>query len=205
MKRMLAMTAVLLMTFGAAACSSDDDKETKTDTTEAEGASSSEEASSDEASSEISAEAEAYVAALEADFDPSMQASEDEIRCISEGVVDVIGVDNLQEAGVTPEQLAREGPGSVELGEDEAGAIADAFIGCLDDPMATFAASMGAGDADATACFEENLTEDQVRALLTAGFVSTQASEPSDEFMQMMSDLEAACPSVGLTPSDSAG
>lgn len=204
MKRMLAVTAALLMTFGAAACSSDDDKDTKTDTTDA-AASSSEDSSSEEASGEVDADADAYVAALEADFDPSMEASEDEIRCISEGVVEVIGVDNLQEAGISPEQLAANGPGAIELDEEEAGAIADAFIDCLEDPMAVFAASMGAGDADATACFEENLTEDQVRALLTAGFVSTQASEPSDEFMQMMADIEEACPTVGATSSGSDG
>jgi hypothetical protein len=80
-------------------------------------------------------EGKKYVAAMMASSDAET-FSADEATCIAEGSVDIIGVKTLQDAGVTPDDMANSSDSDLLPGfkptEQQANAILDLMFGCVD-------------------------------------------------------------------------
>lgn len=201
MRRLLALLAALLLLFGAAACSSDSDDKADDDTSESteEATTDDEEEAGDDEEAGDGSEAD-YVEALMANLleDGDSPITEDEGECIAEGVVEEIGVDTLQEEGVTPEAFAEDGPGALggTMSDDQADAMADIFLGCLESPGAFFAAAFGATDDESVACIEDNLDEDDLRAFIAQAMLAEEGEDMPDEMMTIFTDLAEACPEI---------
>jgi hypothetical protein len=104
--------------------------------------------------------------------------NEEEADCISEDMVDGIGVDQLKEYGLLKEdgtvaKNAEAGP----MKEEDAEVMVDAMFECT-DVMATIkeelAASMGQQSDEVKQCFDDALTEEAVRGMLVATFTGDQ-------------------------------
>jgi hypothetical protein len=108
-----------------------------------------------------SSEGQEYVDAIVASFNESSETgstpiSEDDARCAGEGFVETLGVDRLEEAGITPEQL-RDADNLTAVVPDvtteEADALVDVIYDCIDISgvfVAGFAESAGATLPDDT-------------------------------------------------------
>ncbi len=153
--------------------------------------------------------ADGYVAALERelgqpDEEDALELDGDQASCLAERWVDVMDVDRLREAGVTPDDLEPTGGLQVaelglELTEDEAEEMYEAFDGCGVDLKAELVASIvadGGLDADAEACLEDTVTEDLVRRVIVAGFTEGEAAL-SDEGELGQEYLDAVNPCAG--------
>jgi hypothetical protein len=178
------------------ACGGDDDESSDdgggtTTTTEAEGS---------------SGESNEYVEVLA----QSMVEGQDEIaldeetaNCVATAVVDLVGADALEDAGVTPEDLAAaEGFGDldVELPDDAADQLGGTIGDCegVAEPLRpllleSFVAGLGVElEPEATTCLEENIDDEGVGNALAAVFV-----DGSDEgFQTVVTDAVLACPEV---------
>jgi hypothetical protein len=122
-------------------------------------------------------------------------ATDEQAECIAEQAIDTIGVDTLEEEGVTPEDVAEsDGPEElVDLSESEAREIAEAFIDCDFD----FASAFSGPDASAELvdCVEDNLDDDVIVEALTLQFQGDEdgADEVSTE---MFATFQAECASL---------
>jgi hypothetical protein len=122
-------------------------------------------------------------------------ATDEQADCIAEQAIDTIGVDTLEEAGVTPEDVAEgDGPEEfVDLSEGDAREIAEAFVDCDFD----FAAAFTGPDAsdELVACVDDNLDEDAIVEALTLQFLGDEeaAGEASTE---MFATFEEECASL---------
>ncbi|GMQ86778.1 MAG: hypothetical protein BMS9Abin07_2374 [Acidimicrobiia bacterium] len=101
--------------------------------------------------------------------------------CIGAAVVDALGFDTLQEAGLTAEALSEEGsiPDLGDMGLDAAqGAeVFDAMDGCID--FANTMAEVGAADMDisvasAECLFDGFLAEESFRDMMVAGMMGEE-------------------------------
>lgn len=176
------------------ACGGDGDDESSddggSDTTESEGS---------------SGESNEYVDTLAA----SMVEGEDELTldeetatCVATAIVDLVGVDALEEAGVSPDDLAAaEGFGDldVELPDDATNQLGAAIGECeVAEPMRpllvdSFVSGLGVElEPEARACLEENIDDEGVGNALGAVFV-----DGSEEgFQAVVTDAVLACPEV---------
>lgn len=146
----------VLAVFGAAAlmlgaCGNDTSGEVTSGstTTEASAAGDTPQENDDEAakkdddapkknSGDRSAEAQAYVDSMTAAFEEDAGVDEsfpvDQMECFVGDMVDGIGVDNLKEAGLTPESVTDDSADAdIEaLSEGDRKVVADSFTGCID-------------------------------------------------------------------------
>jgi len=118
-----------------------------------------------------------YLMEQQAD-DQMITLEEGEADCISEGMVDGIGVDKLKEYGFLKEDgTVNENAETPEMSEGDAETMVDSMFDCT-DVMATMqdelAKSMGDQPAEVKDCFEEALTEEAVRDMLVATFAGNQ-------------------------------
>lgn len=124
----------------------------------------------------VDADGQAYVDALEAAIGESESTAVFEpaqARCLAEGFVSGVGVDELQRQGVTPEEFAMFGgiTGSFDLELDEATAsdLFDVYGDCDVDLVELFTAT---GEADLTAeqrsCIEGFFTDENLRRSFVA-------------------------------------
>ena len=114
-----------------------------------------------------------------------VQLDQEEADCISEGMVDGIGVDQLKEYGFLNEDgSVDEDATTSAMSEKDADTLVDSMFECT-DVMATMqkelASTMGQQTPEMRACFEEALTEKRVRQLLRASFTGEQ--EANQELM----------------------
>jgi len=208
----------LLFTAGAAACGASDGSEGATDTTtttrddkttttEEDTTTTEEESTStteDETTTtedgattttdgEPSSDPQDYVDALVANFEG--EAGEQvfepgQVECLAERFVDVVGIDELQAAGVSPDEFA-EGDGSEfppELGvdEDKANELYDQFAACEMDLGEVFTKIFASEGEDLTAkqqaCLDEVFTDENLRASFVADFLGEDLEDdPLDE------------------------
>lgn len=144
------------------------------------------EGASDEAKPYVDAMTEAMIA--EDDF-----ATEEEARCFAEGVVDVVGLQALEEAG-TPEEFTEEGGdmnfGSLELTTEQGEDVYDTFADCGIDLRQEFIDSLGEDDEinpETAACIESALDEETLKEFMIAGIVdgdeAAEQSEAGKDFM----------------------
>jgi hypothetical protein len=157
---------------------------------------------------EISADEEPFVDAMTSAFtqSPVLPFRVDQARCVSEVAIDTIGVDRLEAAAVTPEGLVvATGVESlgVELSEDDADAIADAFGDCdisLADAVVAGASQRGDALPESTAsCVRDELDEKEFAGVFARSLLDDDP-EPSSEFDAFFLELAEACPQLDPIP-----
>lgn len=77
--------------------------------------------------------AEAISASMMEESDEEFPVDQEQADCVGEGLVDRIGVDQLQEYGMLTDDLeANDSVGEVTMEEADADGAADVFVGCVD-------------------------------------------------------------------------
>jgi hypothetical protein len=156
----------------------------------------------DGASAEVSAEAQPYVDAMKVsmansqDESDPFNLSEGQIDCMAPRMINAVGVDRLEEAGVTPEDIENDTDSmdfsDLDLSEDDGNAIYDAFGACdinLRDVMMESFASEDV-PAEAQECIEGVLTDDNLRTFIVSMMVNGEDGMESDPAMEgFMSEL----------------
>lgn len=143
-----------------------------------------------------------YVDALVADFedDGEFPYGESAGRCLVEGYIDAIGVDELEAAGITPEELAaaesRRELG-LELGEADVEGLADAIAGCdLSFGEGLLAGGRATGtevSEDLAACVDDTIDEDAF-ARFTAQLLVDPATVDQAAAAALFDEVGTACP-----------
>jgi hypothetical protein len=110
--------------------------------------------------------------------DQMVTLKQDEADCISEGMVDGIGVDQLQEYGLLEEDnTVAKDVKTPEMSKADAQVMVDSMFDCT-DVMKTMkdelASSMGQQPPEVKECFEKALNEEAVRGMLVATFSGDQ-------------------------------
>jgi|SoiMethySBSTD1v2_1073268.scaffolds.fasta_scaffold67259_2 hypothetical protein len=186
--RTYAATALLLaVSLGAAACGGDDD-DSASNTTDTTGG-SNEQSSSDSGTGHNEAD---YVAALSDSAGEGLGLSDEEAGCFAGVLVDVVGVDGLEQVGAfdkiqdNPEgNLADYG---IELDDQQSADLFDGLNGCTDlrGMLETEIASDGSVPPEGAACLVDNLDDDTFAQLMTAALTEGESALNADP------DLEAA-------------
>jgi hypothetical protein len=182
MRKLLPVVVSGFLLFGAAACGDDDD----------EGG-----------GGDLSSDEQEFVDAAMADFDPeeAEPLTEDDARCVVVSMVDALGVERLEEVGLTPESFADEGDDSFPSGleEAEANRVVDGFEGCFD--MSQLFLDQMADDEslspEARECLAEAFDEDFTRRIFVT--MLTKGEDALEEDEELTSELFAAisqCPEV---------
>jgi hypothetical protein len=117
--------------------------------------------------------------------------TEEQADCISEGMVDEVGVESLQEYGLLTEDLEiNEDADPTDMSKDDAEALAAVFVDCV-DMEALFAEQLaGASDQmtdEQRECIEDAIDEDAIEAGLAASF----QGKPEEMMGSMQEDLMA--------------
>ena len=128
---------------------------------------------------------------------------EKEADCLAEGMVDDIGVDQLKEYKILNDDGSfNKKVQSFEMSQDDAEVMADSFLSCTDtvEQMKTQVESApNAESPEAQKCFEETLTEENVRSMMVASFSGDQ--EKAGEFQnELMQCAAAGMPTPAPTP-----
>jgi len=179
---MRTLTSLLLagaLLFGAAACGDDD-----------EGG----------GGDDRSSEEQEYVDAAVSTFDPEEDAplTEEDARCIATSMVDNLGVERLEELGITPESFGDEESALPEdLDEDEANRVVDGFEGCFDMTQLFLEGidEDGALSPEARECLADAFDEDVTRRIFVT--MLTEGEDALEEDQELMSEflrLYSACP-----------
>ena len=207
--RVSAVVAVLVgltLLMGAVSCSSDDDSDAKGDSNKSTttAASSESDAPSDSTAQgssepadpgdatdrppvESDANAEDYVEAFSAMFTEPGQSPFPgaEPGCVAKGWVELLGVDTIKAAGLTPEQFAQDGP--VDMGLDRStadelvtamdacGADYDAFYEALVVSPSGEDAELTAEQAEQLACLKADDAEGALRSALASSLMGETA------------------------------
>ncbi len=161
----------------------------------------------DGASEEVSAEAEPFVEAMKESMrgaeDDELQLSDEQIDCLAPRVINAIGMDRIEAAGVTPEELGSDSDidfSDMEITKDVGNAIYDSFGACdvsLRNVMLESFAADGEMSAEMTACVEDVLTDDNLRTMMVSMMVSGEDAMFSDpELEGVLGDLMACDPSA---------
>jgi hypothetical protein len=154
MRRLVALGLALGLLL--AACGDDDDDD------DAGADTGSGDAASGEEGEYVDAIATAILEDADADTEPNPLAGNEEVaRCAAEGFVEVLGVDGLEDLGLTLE-LIQSGEDDllddVVFSEDQSEDLADTLFDCV--PTEIWAAAFeGAGDEETVDCLVEGFTE----------------------------------------------
>jgi hypothetical protein len=195
--RPLALLTAFSLLF--AACGDDDD--TATDDTAAETETDTEDSATDDTGTGSDAatdggpySTEDYAAVLAAELRTggAFPGTEEQIGCVSEGFVEAIGgAEALNEAGLTPEELAEaQGPEDlgVELDED---AVADELVAnfndCDYDLIRLLAESLGPNAPEGFEdCVREELTNDDVAAVFARLIIDPNDRQAADAILPQL-------------------
>lgn len=146
-------------------------------------------------------EGRAYVDAMVDGTSADSGFSADEARCMATAVVDQVGVDALQAAGITPESVRAAGDIDVTglLTEAEASTLAAQVAPCID--WATMVAGELDGDdvitADQARCIGDKIGEsDLIREVFAQGFMGSTAGA-SQESARALGEDVVACIDFG--------
>lgn len=183
-RRAAAALLALGLLAGTTACSSDDDGAgSPRSTTTAPGRPSTPE-SDDDGSPDRSDEAVAdateadYVDALATNFGRAGGVfGEEGVRCLAGGWMDVIGADTFRDAGIPPDDLARNQARfeDLEIDRSTAEALADSFDACgLQLRDAYLRTLEGDLSEQGKACVDDLLTEDAVRRSFVADLIGEE-------------------------------
>lgn len=144
-----------------------------------------------------------YVDALMSTFeqDESLPLEEDQVRCLAEGVVKVIGVDGFEKAGVSPDDI--KGGASLDSIDIFTDGQADEFLNLLFDGEcfdfkklltdAFMEQGSGAMTEEQAGCMAEQFTKDDAfKELFAAGLKGDDSVDPSAA-MGNIFDVLSAC------------
>lgn len=145
-----------------------------------------------------------YVDAIAQSFidDPTNPWTDEQVRCMSAGIVDVVGVDGFEGAGLTPEDVADDDSDvlAATIGQDEeqADALATAMVGCFDPPGALVATVLEGGapgevDEELMTCVGDAVDEADAVTFFRS-LVLTDGSGFPTEVEELLVDIAAACP-----------
>ena len=162
-------------------------------------------ASGDVPDSDVSEEEQPYVDAFvesAANVDEGdLQISPAEAECFGARFVDVVGIDRLEEAGITPEDLAADTDfdfSAIGLTEQEGGEIYDAFGSCDVEIREEFLQSLNADNSiseEDQECLAEAFDEDLLRRIFVTTFVEGEdALDQDEELMGEVFAVFAQCP-----------
>lgn len=157
----------------------------------------------------LSAEGQAYVDAMVEGSAAlgNLDFNESEVRCMATAVVDEVGVDALQGAGITPDDVRAAGDITVTGLVDQAGAeaLADRVAGCIDwnAMVDSELASQDLGiTVDQMHCMAQRIGESQlIRDVFVQSFMGTTAPV-SPEAASALSDGVVSCIDFGQMVTD---
>lgn len=134
---------------------------------------------------------QAYVDALVTNFNTGQDLEifkAGQVECLANGFLDIIGLEKLQAADVSPQTFAESSDLPPEVGIDEAKAnrLYDQFDACGIDLASAMAKVFQAGGKGLTAaqqaCFDKVVTDDSLRASFVADFLGKSLEQdPLDE------------------------
>lgn len=148
-----------------------------------------------------SAEAAPYVDALAAELaEPADEGAlvlpEEAARCFAEGVVDVLDVERLSEAGVTPAEVAEMESFvdlDVEVDDDAQGRVADAATDCF-DVRGSLAESFQSVLGVDVSCLADEVDEDRVADAFAEQFTTGGSPETDQALLDdMLDEMSPAC------------
>lgn len=149
---------------------------------------------------DLSSAEQEYVDAAMETFDPeeAEPLTEDEARCMVTSMVDAVGVDTLEDAGLTPESFGEaDSPFPEGLTEDQAEGVVDGMEDCFDlsqlflDGMAEDA-SLSDEDRECLAdAFDGDTVHDLFVTMLSQG---EEALQEDPEAMSAILELFSQCP-----------
>lgn len=152
-------------------------------------------------SGDLSGPEQEFVDAAMAEFDPAEAEplTEDDARCVVTSMVDSLGLERLEELGITPDSFGSDegAPFPENLDEDEANDVVDGFEDCL-DLGALFAESMASDDAldeETRDCLADAFDKDMVRRLFVT--MLTKGEDALEEDPELLGDILgvfAKCP-----------
>lgn len=119
--------------------------------------------------------------------------TEEQAACVGPKFVDAITVRALQEADLTPDDVADPDwdTSDMELTQAQGSDMVDAFEPCDVDIYAKFAEALSGGmTEEQQACIAENVDEAKARKLLVVTFAG---GEGTTEFEAVLDDLTTAC------------
>ena len=154
-------------------------------------------------------DAQAYIDAAAASLvaDPEFPLDQETATCISTAVVDLLGAENLADAGVSPQEFAAAESFDVadDVPEDATARLSEALDGCDAAGAVTslFAGELGELPPDAVACLDEQVDRQRINEAMADGFLapSGEALEEEqsgfqDTLQTALLDAVIACPPV---------
>jgi hypothetical protein len=112
------------------------------------------------------------------------ELSESEAECLAEGLVATVGVEELEAAGISPEEFAAAenmAALDVEVPADAEERVAEAVQECT-DIRAVMSAAIAAELGDEATCVVETVDESELAAAMAKGFVSEDAEAAGVEY-----------------------
>lgn len=140
------------------------------------------------------ADAQPYIDALTEEFqDPEDEGdvplSEDEAECAAERTVEALGADELEDAGVDPDDLADASNPTdldMEISEEQARGAAEAVVDCIESIPELLAGEDA--QEEALDCIEDNFDEDEFVDALTLEYTGEDDGEAGDAFFEELSE-----------------
>lgn len=129
--------------------------------------------------------AEAISASMMEESDEEFPVDQEQADCVGDGLVDKIGVDQLQEYGMLTDDLqVNESVGEVTLEEGDADNAAEVIVDCI-DAEAMMAEQLGGDDSltpEQQECVSEALDNDALKRLFSMMFQGKE-DEATNELM----------------------
>ncbi len=157
---------------------------------------------------DVGADGQAYVDAMVASMgeDEEFPFTDGQAECYSTRFVDTIGVDRLQAAGITPEQMAGDDDTleytELELSLEEGNQIYDHLGDCGIDLRAMMMESFAASDDDITpemqACLEGVFTDENLRTLMVSSMVNGEDAMEGDPELSPLVGQLMGCAFMGM-------
>ena len=140
-----------------------------------------------------------YVVELadEMEADPEFPLDREQATCFAETIVDEIGVDALEEAGVEPADLASGGEDRAtrELIEEHRDEIATGLAGCdLSAALGPMLESELGASAESLACVLDSIDEEEFADLLVGAALGEEDSESGEAYGRaLVGNLDGPC------------
>lgn len=155
----------------------------------------------DSGSADRSAYVDAFVDAAQSGEAPT---DEEQNRCFAESAVDAIGVANLREAGVTPDDVRAGGGGSpadlgVDVSEDQGADYFERLQSCLDVRAYLVEAVVASGVVadESVDCLEQAFDDNLVRSVVISDFVEGREAGMSEVADQLEAVYVNCAPGSG--------
>ena len=134
--------------------------------------------------------AEAISASMMEESDEEFPVDQEQADCVGDGLVDKIGVDQLQEYGMLTDDLEVDtSVGQVTMEQDDAENAADVIVGCIDAEALlgdAFAADDSLGEQERE-CINEVLDEEALTNMLALMFQGREDEAVNDLMGPLMS------------------